>query len=53
LRKPLALNDLWAYHWRHFSQRSQEAAQPEDVTLFRGKGFGLSPDDFAHPADCL
>ena len=37
----------------HFTQRRQVAAQPENVTLFCGKGFVLSPDDFAHPADGL
>ena len=38
---------------RHFAQRRQVAAQPENVTLICGKGFVWSPDAFAHPADCL
>jgi len=31
----------------------QVAAEPESVTIFGGKSFVLSPDYFAHAADCL
>ena len=37
----------------HFTQRRHVATEPENVTIFCGKGFVLSADDFAHPADSL